>query len=167
MLMLLKFFVYAVEVKNNMDARDKWDQALDYSGFQIIPNLLLAQQKNLGVSPTALVVLLHINRFWWKRDQNPFPSSALIAKQMGLHLRSVERHLQHLEEKGLILRLASRRISGKVVRPISLIPLVERLNRIAEQLEIKREGMQAVEKVQSDGSQGANQDGTSSKQVPF
>ena len=143
-----------------MDVRDKWGQALDYSGFQIIPNLLLAQQKNLGVSPTALVVLLHINRFWWKRNQNPFPSSALIAKQMGLHLRSVERYLQHLEEKGLILRLASRRISGKVTRPISLIPLVERLNRIAERLEIKREGMQAVEKVQSDDSPSPNEVGT-------
>ena len=122
-----------------MDVRDKWGQTLNNFGFQIIPNLLLAQQKNLGVSPTDLVVLLHINRYWWTRDQDPYPSSVLIAKQMGLHLRSVERHLQRLEEKGLILRLASRRTSGKVVRPISLIPLVERLNRIAERLEIKRE----------------------------
>ena len=120
-------------MKANTDIRDKWGQALDGSGFQIIPNQLLAQQKNLGIPPTALVVLLHINRYWWKCDQNPYPSATLIAKQMGLHLRSVKRHLQRLEEKGLILRLAARKISGKVVRPISLIPLADQLNRIIKQ----------------------------------
>ena len=52
---------------------------------------------------------------------------------MGLHLRSVERHLQRLEEKGLILRLAAHKISGKVVRPISLIPLADQLNWIIKQ----------------------------------
>ena len=152
-----------------MDVRDKWGQTLDDGGFQIIPNLLLAQQKNLGISPTTLVVLLHINRYWWKRDQDPYPSSTLIAKQMGLHLRSVERHLQRLEEKGLILRLASRRISGKVVRPISLIPLAEHLNRIAKQMDMRGEKPQPFEKVQSDGSPNPDDaaNGTSSIEVPF
>ena len=117
-------------MKINLDARDKWGAALDGSGFQIIPNQLLAQQKKLGIPPTALVVLLHLNRFWWKFDQNPYPSATLIADQMGLHIRSVERHLQHLEEKGLIRRLGARKISGKLVRPISLIPLADQLNRI-------------------------------------
>ena len=152
---------------NAVDVRNKWGRTLDNGGFQIIPNLLLTQQKNLGISPKELVVLLHINRFWWKRDQNPYPSSTLIANQMGLHFRSVERHLQHLEEKGLILRLARRKISGKVVRPISLTPLVEYLTRIAERLDMKRENPQPGGKVQSDDSQGSRQDGTSSKEVLF
>ena len=115
------------------DRKTRLMKGLDGSGFQIIPNQLLAQQKNPGIPPTALVVLLHINRYWWKCDQNPYPSATLIAKQMGLHLRSVERHLQRLEEKGLILRLAAHKISGKVVRPISLIPLADQLNWIIKQ----------------------------------
>ena len=136
-----------------MDVRNKWGKALDGSGFQIIPNQLLAQQKKLGIPPTALVVLLHINRYWWKCDQNPYPSATLIANQMGLHVRSVERHLQHLEEKGLICRLGARKISGKLVRPISLIPLADQLNRIIQrERDMRGKKPQLVKKVQDDDS---------------
>ena len=72
---------------------------------------------------------------------------------MGLHVRSVERHLQHLEEKGLICRLGARKISGKLVRPISLIPLADQLNRIIQrERDMRGKKPQLVKKVQDDDS---------------
>ena len=113
--------------------RRKWGRALDYAGFQAVPNLLLARQHALDLSSTDVVVLLHINRWWWSRDRHPFPRPARIAKQMGVHRRTVERSLQGLEEKGLLKRLAPRRTdSGRVVWPISLTPLATSLEQIAE-----------------------------------
>ena len=120
-----------------MHARDKWGRSLDHSGFQIVPNLLLMAQNRLGLSPTDLVVLLHLNRYWWRRDQDPFPSSAGIARRMGLHPRSVERHMKRLEEKNLIHRQAPRWISGKRVKPISLAPLAQSLEEIAKDLALR------------------------------
>ena len=38
-------------------ARDKWGRTLNHTGFQIVPNLLLTQQGNLGLSTTDIVVL--------------------------------------------------------------------------------------------------------------
>ena len=138
--------------------RDKWGRALDYAGFQTIPNLLFTQQQNLGLSTTDLVVLLHINRYWWTRDQDPFPRPTRIAEQMGLHRRSVERCLKRLEEKGLIARPGRHTISsGRTVWPISLSPLAAYLGQIAKRL---------PEKVQSDDS-APKPTGTSSKEALF
>lgn len=112
--------------------RRKWGRALDYAGFQAVPNLLLARQQALNLSSTDVVVLLHINRYWWTRDRDPFPRPARIAEQMGVHRRTVERSLQGLEEKGLLKRLEPRRVdSGRVVWPISLTPLAVSLEQIA------------------------------------
>lgn len=116
-------------------ARAKWGKALDTEGFQIIPNLLLTHQGHLGLSPTEIVVLLHLHKYWWTRDQNPYPSPTLIAEQMDLHPRSVERCLKRLEAKGMIQNLEPIEISGRMVRPVSLVPLTKALNKIAERLE--------------------------------
>lgn len=111
--------------------RDKWGASLDYAGFQVVPNILLSHQRRLGLSTAEVVILLHLNRYWWTRDQDPYPRPARIAEQMGVTRRSVERCLQGLEKKGLIERLDPRKISGRVARPISLLPLAERLGRLA------------------------------------
>ena len=151
-------------------ARSKWGRTLDHTGFQIVPNLLLTQQGNLGLSATDIVVLLHVNRYWWTRDQNPYPSTARIAAQMGLHERSVERCLKRLEAKGAIQRLNSLQTSsGRPVRSISLKPLARSLARIAARLDEKR---QSAEKDRSDedlrgGSDEPVPSGSSSNEVPF
>ncbi|MXY67312.1 MAG: helix-turn-helix domain-containing protein [Acidobacteriia bacterium] len=130
--------ISAMEASSTQEAknyvlRKKWGRALDYAGFQAIPNLLLTRQRALNLSSTDLVVLLHINRCWWRHDRDPFPRPARIAAQMGVHRRTVERCLRRLEEKGLLKRLEPRRTdSGRVVWPISLTPLAVSLEQIAE-----------------------------------
>lgn len=113
--------------------REKWGPALNASGFQAIPNVLLLKQCNLRLSTTDLVVLLHLNRHWWHRDRTPYPRPTLIAQKMGVHRRTVERSLERMESKGLIERMKSRLgRDGHVIRPISLIPLARKLGELAD-----------------------------------
>ena len=149
---------------SDTSTRQKWGRALDYTGFQTVPNLLLAHQHQLELSNTDLVVLLHVNRFWWTRDQDPFPKPAHIAAQMGVHRRSVERCLKRLEQKGLIKRTEPRETPSGVVRPISLLPLADVLIRKADQLRIanQRSGSTRFARVRGDEP---NPSGTSSKEA--
>ena len=151
-------------------ARAKWGRALDQTGFQILPNLLLTQQRNLGLSATDIVVLLHVNRYWWTRNQNPYPSTARIAEQMGLHPRSVERCLNRLMAKGVIRRLDPRPISpGRTVRPLSLLPLARSLERIADSFDEKRQSAEESRRVEETGAASSEPapSGSSSNEVPF
>ena len=116
------------------NVRAKWGCALDYGGFQAIPNLLLAEQRTLRLSPLDLVVLLHVARCWWEPDRDPHPRPVRIAAQIGVHKRSVERSLKSLEEKGLIERPGPRKEpNGNVVWPINLRPLSTYLANVAKQ----------------------------------
>ena len=112
--------------------KEKWGQALNVHGFQAVPNLLLLQQGAMGITSTEMVVLLHLNRSWWRREKTPYPRPARIAQKMGVHRRTVERCLASLETKKLIERQEPRRNrAGLVVRPISLVRLADRLESIA------------------------------------
>ena len=88
---------------------EKWGEAAD-AGFVPLPNILLRAQAKLGLSPTCMVVLLNIMMHWWKSDRLPFPRSAAIAKRSGLSVRTVQRSIQEMEERGLIKRIRSQRL---------------------------------------------------------
>lgn len=70
------------------------------AGFQAVPDLLLKHQRELGLSPTDLAVLLNVLMHWWYPEKKPFPRSTTIAKRMGVTPRTVQRSLQQLEELG-------------------------------------------------------------------
>jgi hypothetical protein len=82
---------------------ERWGSAAD-AGFIALPNALVRAQAKLGLSPNEVVVLLNIMLHWWKRDRLPRPRSTAIAKRSGLGHRTVQRTLQSLEQKGLIVR---------------------------------------------------------------
>src|SRR5262245_27206588 len=77
----------------------KWGAAAK-GGFQAIPDTLIKYQERLGLTPLDVVVLLNITMHWWRADDLPFPSAALIAKRIGIGRRSVERRLAQLQKKG-------------------------------------------------------------------
>ncbi len=74
------------------------------AGFQAVPDLLLKHQRDLGLSPTDLIVLLNVLMHWWYPEKKPFPRSTTIAKRMGMTPRTVQRSLQQLEDLGLLAR---------------------------------------------------------------
>lgn len=113
--------------------RQEWERALDCDGVQAVPNLPIERQASLGISSRDLGVLLHLTCFWWTPDRDPHPRPGLIADQMGLHRRTVERSLQRIEQKGLVTRKRADKTDGHSgVFPVSLAPLANRLTAIAD-----------------------------------
>jgi hypothetical protein len=111
-------------------SRQKWGAAAD-AGFQIIPDVLFRCQRFLELDATDVVVLSNIMLHWWFEEDLPHPRPSVIAKRMNVSTRTVERHIEGMEKKGLITRLPSRAKKGKTVRPFDLGGLVAQLKHYA------------------------------------
>lgn len=105
----------------------KWGDAA-YAGFQAIPDLLFRHQNDLGLHSVDLVVLLNVLMHWWYADAKPFPRPTVIARRMGLNVRSVQRSFKNLEELGLLRRSTDYQ-GKKILDPDGL---VEKLSMIAQ-----------------------------------
>lgn len=84
--------------------QDKWGEAL-HDGFVVIPSALLRHQHKLKIDNGEMVVLMNLLMSWWKVGTYPFPSTTSIAKRMGVSRRTAQRHIERLEDKGLIRRI--------------------------------------------------------------
>jgi hypothetical protein len=65
-------------------SEQKWGKAVMKLGFSILPSLIFRGQNRLGLSPTQMVVLLHLADYWWYEGKLPFPSKAALAERMNL-----------------------------------------------------------------------------------
>lgn len=119
--------------------QDKWGSSLD-GGFLVFPVLLLKRQKELDLDSTELVVLLNLLAAWWDVDKLPFTRAITIAKRIGVTPRTVQRCLEKLEKRGLILRIRSTTGHGvetRVVTEYDLEPTVLKLKQLAEAPEVR------------------------------
>ena len=82
-------------------AQDKWGDAA-LVGFSQIPDTLLKTQHLMGISPLELNVLLNLISFWWKADDQPFPSTASLAKRIGVQPRTVQKTIKAMTDRGII-----------------------------------------------------------------
>ena len=108
----------------------KWGVAAR-AGYQPVPDVLLIKQRALGLDPVDLLVLLNITSYWWYADKLPFARTTTIAERMGVSVRTVQRSLRKLEEKGYIRREDVRTSDGDYVPAIDPKGLVERLGEMA------------------------------------
>jgi hypothetical protein len=110
-------------------AQNKWGDAA-LVGFSQVPDTLLKAQHAIGISPLELNVLLNLISFWWKADDQPYPSSAAIAKRMGVQPRTVQKTIKVLVDRGIIGRTP---ISGKGAgrSKYDLQPLVRSVGSLA------------------------------------
>lgn len=116
----------------------KWGSGLD-GGFLVLPVLLLKRQKELDLDSTALVVLLNLLASWWDRENLPFTRAITIARRIGVTPRTVQRCLEKLEEKGLVLRIRRTTGTGAETRSVTeydLAPTVLKLKQLAEAPEV-------------------------------
>ena len=90
----------------------KWSKTLMAAGWTVLPTVLIEQQRKMGLDPIDMNILLHLASYWWLSDKKPHPSKKTIALAMGVHPRTVQRHIANLEKKRLIKR-EQRRIAGK------------------------------------------------------
>lgn len=74
------------------------------NGWTAVPNFLLERQQALKIDPVQLNILLVLMKYWWNRDEKPYPSKKTIADIVGRDPDTVRKHLKDLEEKGLLTR---------------------------------------------------------------
>jgi DNA replication protein DnaD len=84
--------------------QQKWKEALE-AGFQVLPDVLLKNQQQLGLTAIDVVVLINLTMSWWTETQLPFPRPTTIAKRMGINVRTVQRSLERMESMGMIERV--------------------------------------------------------------
>jgi DNA-binding MarR family transcriptional regulator len=114
-----------------MRAADKWREAAK-AGFQLLPDLLLRHQADLGLTATDLVVLINLTMHWWYSDQRPFPRSSTIARRMGIDRRTVQRSLAKLSEEGLVEKVTENLADGRERQVCDLTGLQRRLSDLAK-----------------------------------
>lgn len=117
--------------------REKWGSAIDrgYTGFQLLPDVLVRGQHALGLSAGDLVVLLNLLMNWWSKDNKPYTRPTTIARRMGVSKRTVERHLQRLEALDLIARLPPESNGdGPAIRKFDLDGLVRAAEALAAKM---------------------------------
>jgi DNA-binding HxlR family transcriptional regulator len=111
----------------------KWGTAMS-EGFVFVPRALMRHQADLELDSVAVMVLLNLIASWWEADDLPYPRPTTIAKRIGVHVRTVQRHLSELEERGLIARArgpANGRKSDTTVTRYDLRGLVKALEKTA------------------------------------
>lgn len=103
----------------------KWGDAAK-NGYQAVPHALFKFQKELGLSNGELVTLLNILDFWWEAERRPWPGATVLAKRMGVDVRSVQRNLKKLDLMGY----AKRERRGNSSMQYNLTGLVATLNSV-------------------------------------
>src|SRR5260370_25088840 len=91
------------------EAQRKWGKDMMEARFTIVPNVLLERMCALGLDSTDLVVLLHLVKHWWTKENLPHPGINSIAKMMNLHRRTVQRRLQKLTKQLKLVTAHPRR----------------------------------------------------------
>jgi hypothetical protein len=118
----------------------KWGGAITAgaNGFQLVPNVLLRKQKQLGLNATDVLVILNVTMHWWELDELPYPRPSAIAARMNLSPRTVERSMRKLEKLGLLVRMKRESGDGPGVRRFDPSGLVDRLEELVALSETKR-----------------------------
>ena len=126
---------------------DKWGERILSAGWVLLPVALLEGQQELKLDPIDLALVLHLVRFWWERDNLPYPSKERLARAMGLQPRSVQRRLARLEKLHLVARHARRDESGRnLTSAYSFEGLIARGELIADSLVASRKARESESK---------------------
>ncbi len=86
----------------------KWSKELMSTGWTAIPNIIVEHQKDLGLTPLDITILLHLSTYWWTAETMPHPSKTTIATAIGCTPRAVQRRIALMEGRGLIQRIERR-----------------------------------------------------------
>jgi DNA-binding transcriptional regulator YhcF (GntR family) len=121
------------------DSIRKWGKPVIDAGFLIVPSMLFHHQRTLKLSPLDLNILLQLADHWWKANQRPYPSKARLAKRLGVHPRTIQRHIAALEGRDLIKRVKRwDRANGQRSNEYDLKGLANALHPFAIQAKRKK-----------------------------
>lgn len=81
-------------------------------GFAALPTMLLQRQKELGITPLQINILLNLVDHWFEASVLPFPSYRTLAARIGVSARTLQRAVQDLKKLRLLER-QKRFVPGK------------------------------------------------------
>lgn len=84
--------------------KQKWGKELIDVGYTVIPNIIIQKQKQLGLDPIDINIILHLCCYWWKPHDLPYPGKKKIAEAMGIDESTVRKRIKKLEDANLVRR---------------------------------------------------------------
>lgn len=111
----------------------KWSKPLMDAGWTALPSVIIENQKQLGLNPLDLNIVLYLASKWWTPEGKPFPSKSTMAKAMDVHPRTIQKHVAALEGAGYIRREERRTETGSKTNVYHLDGLIKAAKPFAEE----------------------------------
>ena len=86
----------------------RWGKNLIDAGWTALPNVIFRNQKELGLKPLDVLILLHLASHWWMATEPPRPSKSTVAAAIDVNPRTVQRSIKKMEELGYIKRIVRK-----------------------------------------------------------
>lgn len=127
--------------------RAKWGVAA-VPGFGTYPVLLMVYQARLGIDVYEMNVLMHLIAHWHLAERAPFPHSKTIAKRMNMGIRTIQRCLKSLQDKGLIEKIEKKKRDDRL--SYDLRPLAAKLDPLSRDWLLVRAGIREEQQQQAE-----------------
>lgn len=98
--------------KEEKALHQKWGAAVIAEGYTVLPNVILQNQKALGLTHLDVLVLMCLLSHWWDKEDLPRPAKTSIARTLDVDPRTVQRSIAKLEKQGYIQRKERRASVG-------------------------------------------------------
>jgi DNA-binding transcriptional regulator YhcF (GntR family) len=103
----------------------KWTKTLMDAGWTALPSVIIENQRQLGLSPLDINIIVYLASKWWTAEGRPYPSKSTMAKAMQVHSRTIQKHIAGLEGAGYIRREERRMPTGSKTNIYHLDGLIE------------------------------------------
>lgn len=121
---------------SNADLRTnekKWSKLLMDAGWTALPSVIIENQRQLGLTPLDLNIVLYLASKWWTAEGKPYPSKSTMARAMDVHPRTIQKHVAALEAAGYIRREERRTDVGSKTNIYHLDGLIKAAKPFAEE----------------------------------
>ena len=113
-----------------------WKYDSVFTGGVPIPDLFFSINKYIyspekHISPQEMIILLRLLSLWKGKPSYPAPSKSVLADEMGLSSRQIQRILSSLEEKGYIAKISQYENNARVENVYDLTGIVSLIMKIS------------------------------------
>lgn len=128
----------------------KWTKPLMDAGWTALPSVIIENQRQLGLEPLDVNIVLYLASKWWTPEGKPYPSKATMAKAMNVHPRTIQKHIAALEAAKYIRREERRTEAGSKSNIYHLDGLIKAARPFAdEKLEEMKAKAEATKRKQN------------------
>jgi DNA-binding transcriptional regulator YhcF (GntR family) len=125
----------------------KWTKPLMEAGWTAMPSVIIENQRQLGLEPLDLNIVVYLASKWWTAEGKPYPSKSTMAKAMNVHPRTIQKHIASLEAAGYIRREERRTETGSRTNIYHLDGLIKAARPFADEKLAEIEEKTAIRKL--------------------